>query len=104
MAVKKRKLTPICLFHYVKLTYRSVLFVVALVAYIISRQSGTGDLFRGYEDNYWILGESVGSSFFLCQKFGFPYRVFGTLILALTGQMRGAKISLKKGGDYVKED
>lgn len=56
MSNKKRKLTLICLLHYVKLSYRSVLFVLALVVYIIARSSGSGEIFAGYEDEYWLLG------------------------------------------------
>lgn len=53
---KKRKLTLICLLHYVKLSYRAVLFILALVVYIIARLRGSGEIFAGYEKEYWLLG------------------------------------------------
>lgn len=53
--MNKRKLTPICALHYIKLFYRSALFILALVMYIISRIQNSGELFQGYENEYWIL-------------------------------------------------
>ena len=56
MNVKKRRLTPICAFHYLKLIYRTLLFILALTMYIFSRVKNTGELFRGFENEYWVLG------------------------------------------------
>lgn len=52
----KRKLTLICALHYVKLIYRAALFLLAVVAYILSRIRNSGDLFHGFEREYWLLG------------------------------------------------
>lgn len=41
--------------HYVKLVARLVLFLLALILYVISRVRGTGDLFAGYEKLPWLL-------------------------------------------------
>lgn len=54
--MKNKKISVISSLHYVKLVYRSALFVLALVMYIISRVRHTGELFRGYEENRWVLG------------------------------------------------
>ena len=45
MKVKKRKLTLICVLHYLKLTYRSLLFILAAVMYVVGRIRGTGEFF-----------------------------------------------------------
>ena len=42
--------------HYIKLVYRSLLFLTAVTLYIISRVQNTGELFRGFENKYWLLG------------------------------------------------
>ncbi len=55
MNSNKRKLTPICILHYVKLAYRSLLFIGAAIAYIVSRAQNSGEIFDGYEDEYWLL-------------------------------------------------
>ena len=39
-----RKLTAVSLFHYFRLVYRSVLFVLLLIAYIAFRVQGRTDL------------------------------------------------------------
>ena len=41
--------------HYIKLGYRSALFLVALIFYIINRINRTGSLFGGMEHNHVIL-------------------------------------------------
>ncbi len=56
MKTKRKKLTTICLLHYVKLVYRSLLFILAGVAYVISRVKNTNEQFGGFEDNYVLLG------------------------------------------------
>ena len=38
-----------------KLIYRSALFLLALVMYILSHVRQDGALFRGYEDSLWVL-------------------------------------------------
>ncbi len=52
----KRKLTPICATHYVKLVYRLLLLLLAGVMYVIHRIENTADTFGGYEDNHMVLG------------------------------------------------
>ena len=56
MKATKRKLTLICAVHYMKLCYRSLLLVVTLVMYVLSRIRHSEELFGGYEDNRWVLG------------------------------------------------
>ena len=52
---KQKKMSNTMVLHYVKLIYRSVLFLVAVVLYIISRIKHTGTLFGGMENNDMIL-------------------------------------------------
>ena len=56
MNQRKRKLTPICVLHYVKLLYRSALFLLAAVTYVIGRIHHSGELFQGYEKDVWLMG------------------------------------------------
>ncbi|MBP3372784.1 MAG: hypothetical protein J6L88_09705 [Clostridia bacterium] len=51
----KRKMTPIVALHYVKLVYRSALFVAALCLYIYNRIEKTHYLFSGFENNTVFL-------------------------------------------------
>lgn len=51
----KRKISLISSLHYVKLIYRSALFLVAAVMYILSRIQHTGQLFHGFEESRWVL-------------------------------------------------
>lgn len=53
--MKKRKISLISTLHYVKLCYRSVLFLLAAVMYVISRVKHDGALFRGFEEKNWLL-------------------------------------------------
>ena len=55
MNKKRKKLTTICAFHYVKLIYRSLLLLLALVTYVIGRIRHSGELFQGYEHDFWLL-------------------------------------------------
>lgn len=55
MKTKKLKISLISSLHYIKLFYRSALFLLALVMYILSRIRHDGALFRGYEDSLWVL-------------------------------------------------
>ena len=56
MEKRKKKLSLICGFHYAKLIYRSLLLILATIAYIVSKKQNADELFKGYEKNYWILG------------------------------------------------
>lgn len=56
MNTNKRKLMLICAVHYVKLCYRSLLFLITIVMYVIGRIRQSEELFGGYEDNQWVLG------------------------------------------------
>lgn len=56
MKVKKRKLTLICVLHYLKLTYRSLLFILAAVMYVVGRIRGMGEFFGELKKEYWLLG------------------------------------------------
>ena len=55
MNKKRKKLTTICACHYVKLIYRSLLLLLALVTYVIGRIRHSGELFQGYEHDFWLL-------------------------------------------------
>ena len=52
----KKKLTPTCVLHYIKLTYRSLLLLIAGAMYIIHHVEHTAHTFGGYEDNHVVLG------------------------------------------------
>ena len=56
MNMKKRKLTPICILHYIKLSYRSLLLMLAGMLYVIGRVQNSEGLFLGYEHESWLLG------------------------------------------------
>ncbi len=56
MKIKNLKRSLISSIHYVKLLYRSVLFIVAVVMYLVSRMQNSGEMFNGFEKNYWLLG------------------------------------------------
>ena len=55
MRSKKRKLTAICVLHYVKLAYRSFLLLLATLIYVLSKAYNTGDILDGYENGHWLL-------------------------------------------------
>lgn len=50
-----RKLSTIVKFHFVKITYRSALFLIAAALYIYSRATGNGTFFCGLENNFFVL-------------------------------------------------
>ena len=52
---KKRKLSHISLLHYWKLIYRSALFLLTLVIYIVNRVRGSRFSFHDVEDRYALL-------------------------------------------------
>lgn len=52
----KQKLSLISSLHYLKLLYRSALFLAAAVTYLVSRLRNSGQLFQGFEKNAWLLG------------------------------------------------
>lgn len=51
----KRKMTKTVKMHFVKLTFRSVLFIMALVVYIYNAVHNTGETFSGFEENRVLL-------------------------------------------------
>ena len=51
----KRKLSATSALHYFKLVFRSLLFIAALVLYIIYAGTNPDDPFGGFEDNPFIL-------------------------------------------------
>ena len=51
-----RKLSKIMLMHYWKFTFRSLLFISALIIYIHNRVHHTGTYFSGFENNPYFLG------------------------------------------------
>ena len=56
MNVKKRRLTKICVLHYIKLIYRSLLLILAVLMYVIGKINHSGELFKEIKKEYWILG------------------------------------------------
>lgn len=52
---KRKKITPVSVLHYIKFFGRTLLFVAALVLYIINRLDNSGTLFGGIEYNNWFL-------------------------------------------------
>ena len=52
---EKRKLSKISAMHYTKLVFRSALFVIALLTYIVNRILGTGEYFGGLDKKPLIL-------------------------------------------------
>ena len=55
MAKKTKRLSRISALHYYKLVYRSLLFLAALVSYIVSRVCGDGMIFSEIKDRPVIL-------------------------------------------------
>lgn len=53
---RKKKITPICALHFIKLSYRSLLFLLACVVYVILRIRHGGELLAHYEHKYLIYG------------------------------------------------
>ena len=51
----KRKLTPVSMFHYFRLIYRSALFLVLLIVYLIHRIRGHGELTSTLERQPMII-------------------------------------------------
>ena len=52
---RNKKITPVGVLHYARLVYRSVLFLLLLIAYIRFRLSGTGDVTAQLESRPVIL-------------------------------------------------
>ena len=52
----KKQLTKTVILHYIKLIFRSFLFLAAVGVYIHNHIHHTGQFFSGYEINYFILG------------------------------------------------
>lgn len=56
MNICKFKMSRIVVLHHIKLIFRSALFLLALIVYIINRVHGTGEVFGGFEKNSFLLG------------------------------------------------
>ncbi len=52
---QKRKMSKIVKMHYIKLVFRSVLFIAALAVYVYNRLLGTGEVLGGFEKNNTLL-------------------------------------------------
>ena len=52
---RRPSLSGIFILHYCKLFFRSLLFLAALVIYVVNRIRNTGEIFGGFEDNHGIL-------------------------------------------------
>lgn len=55
MRIKNRTISLISTLHYLKLLYRSALFLLAAVMYLISRLRHSDQLFLGLEKECWLL-------------------------------------------------
>ena len=55
MANKTHKISATSLMHYVKLVCRSLLFLIALVVYIVNKSRDVGELFFGFEHKPIVL-------------------------------------------------
>ena len=53
---KKRKMTSIVILHYVKLVFRTALFIPALIVYIYNKVTDAPETFGGFEQNNVLLG------------------------------------------------
>lgn len=53
--MKKIKLSLISSMHYLKLVYRSALFLAATCMYLVSRLQGDESMFYGFEQKHWLL-------------------------------------------------
>ncbi len=53
---KKQKMTKVVWLHYLKLVFRSLLFLSALTVYIYNRIHKMGETFSGFEENHILLG------------------------------------------------
>ncbi len=53
---KKPKMSKIVVMHYVKLVFRTCLFLSATLVYIFNRIHATGESFGGFENNNVLLG------------------------------------------------
>lgn len=53
--MKKIKLSLISSMHYLKLVYRSALFLAAACMYLVSRLRGDESMFYGFEQKHWLL-------------------------------------------------
>lgn len=56
MSKNAHKLSKTSKLHYAKLICRLLLFIAALVLYIVNRVQNTGELFGDYQDLPWLLG------------------------------------------------
>ena len=54
--MKKRKISLISSFHYTKLVGRSLLLILATIAYIIGKKINLNELFNGFKKEYLLLG------------------------------------------------
>ena len=55
MRIRNIKLSKISTLHYIKLFYRSALFIAATIVYIVNRVRHTGLMFGGYENSPVLL-------------------------------------------------
>ncbi len=52
----KRKMTKTVAMHYVKLVFRSILFLAATSVYVYNKLHNTGNLFGGFEEKSFLIG------------------------------------------------
>ena len=56
MKIRNQKLSIISSLHYLKLFYRSFLFIWAMIVYIVNTMSNSSKVVSGFEKEYWLLG------------------------------------------------
>jgi hypothetical protein len=69
----KKKLSTISMLHYVRLVYRSVLFILLLISYIRFRIKSGNELMSGLDEHPAILvvGAALLRRFFFYRPFSF---------------------------------
>ena len=56
MKIRNQKLSIISSLHYLKLFYRSFLFIWAMIVYIVNTMRDSSEVVSGFEKEYWLLG------------------------------------------------
>ena len=56
MTIRGKKISPISNLHFIKLFYRSALFLWAVGVYLYSWLKDGSGIFQGIENKYWLLG------------------------------------------------
>lgn len=65
MKKRKQRLSLISSLHYLKLLFRSILFVAATIMYIVGEFRNSHETLQGFEKGYWLLCDMI-CILFLC--------------------------------------